>query len=199
MSPSHRNAHCHFAGRAAKPSETPQGIAPRLISRKHRARLTSQTKKHHVYLWGTLAAKTCYEGESLQNSAIASKPIIFPGQKKKKKKVWFWLLWVFFLVTNSLQTLARSPWFCCLPEGRAGSVGNISSSPDAQGVSSQWPLCHLLGAGGAAVVTMVPSFSDLQCAWIQDAGWAVTLKSPLTKHGLRCNVNISMYSEYPKW
>lgn len=63
-------------------SETPQGVAPRLTSRKHRARLSSQTKKHRVYLWGTLAAKTCYKGESLQNSAVASKPIVFPGQKK---------------------------------------------------------------------------------------------------------------------
>lgn len=27
-------------------------------------------------------------------------------------------------------------------------------------------LCHLLGSGGAAAVIMVPSFSDLPCAWM---------------------------------
>ena len=63
---------------------------------------------------------------------------------RKKEEMLFWLLCVFFLVTNSLQTLARSPWFCCLPEGCAGSVGNISSCPDAQ-VSALWPLCHPWG------------------------------------------------------
>jgi len=34
-----------------------------------------------------LAAKTCYKGESLQNRAIAFKPITFPGQKKRRNVV----------------------------------------------------------------------------------------------------------------
>lgn len=118
-----------------------------------------------------LAAKTCYKWESLQNSAVSSKPITFPGQKKKKE-VLFCLLWVFFLVTNSLQTLARSLWVCCLPEVRAASVGTFYHllTPKVLAVSGPcvpWGVhSDLLGAGEAAAVTVVPSSSNLLCAWV---------------------------------
>lgn len=44
MSPFHINARWHFAERTAKPPEMPHSISLGLTSRKHKARLTSQTK-----------------------------------------------------------------------------------------------------------------------------------------------------------
>lgn len=132
MSPSHINAHWHFVGRTAKPPEMPHSIALGLTSRKHKARLTSQTK-NIMFISGMLATKPCYKGESLQNSALSFKPIIFPGQKKK---VLFWLFQLFFLVTNSLQNLAHSPDLllrstACLDIGHGGSYFKVTSNKKA--------------------------------------------------------------------
>lgn len=140
MSPSHRNAQWHFPGRAAKPAETPQGIAPRLTSRKHRARLTSQTKTVMFISGEHWQPRHVTKGRVCKTVPLPLNPSHFLD--RKKKEVLSCMLWLFFLVTNSLQTLACYPPCCCLPEGHAGLAGNISSSPDPQDVSSQWPQRH---------------------------------------------------------
>lgn len=169
MSPSHRNAPWHFAGRAAKPTLKrlrallqgwlPENTGPGSVVKQ----------KNIVFISGEhWQPKHVTKGRVCKTALLPLNPSYFLD---RKNEVLFWLSRVFFLVTNSLQTLARSA--CCLPEGCAGSVRNISGSPGPQGVSSQWPLsplwgCPLWSAGcwGTAVVTMVSSCSDLQCAWI---------------------------------
>lgn len=142
MSPSHRNAHWHFAGRAANPAEMPQGIAPRLTSRKHRARLTSQTK-NIMFISGE-----CWQPKHVTNGRVCKivpcplNPSRFLDRKKKSVV----LLVVGFLSCDKFPADPGTFPIGLLPaRGPCWFSGNILSSSDSQGVGCQWPLCHPWG------------------------------------------------------
>lgn len=137
MSSSHRNVHWHFAGRAAKSDETPQDIAPRLTSRKHRASFTSQTKPIMFTSGELWQPNHVTKGRVCKTVLLPLNPSHFLD--RKKKCCFGCCAFSFLWQIPCLPWHAPRSFAACQ---RAMLAQREISSPDPQDVTFPWPLCH---------------------------------------------------------
>lgn len=117
---------------------------------KTQGRLTSQTKNQHVYLWKCWQPKHAARKRVCKTAQLLLNPSCFLDRKKNNNVVL--VVVCFFLVTNSVQTLACLPWLCCVPESSVGLVGN----PRVSACGGPWVTC------GAVPCDLL---GELQCLW----------------------------------
>lgn len=156
MSPSYINAHWHFAGRTAKPPEMPHSIALGLTSRKHKARLTSQTKNIMFISGECWQPKHVTKGRVCKTVPLPLNPSYFLDRKKSVVSVVAGFLSCdkFPADPGTLPVVLLPAWGLCWLSGKHFVLPwpprcQLSGCCVTRGAA----LCDLQRAGGAAVIT----------------------------------------------
>lgn len=156
MSPSQINAHWHFAGRSAKPPEMPHSTALGLTSRKHKARLASETKTIMFISGECWQPNHVTKGRVCKTVPFHLNPSYFLDRKKSVVLVVsaFLSCGKFPVDPGTLPVVLLPAWgLCWLSEKYFIVFWPPRCQLSACCVTLGAALCELQGAGGAAVVT----------------------------------------------